>query len=83
MGGSDSAGNMLDTVEVFTPGQTCTKTLAPMPVPSSDPVVGVIAGIILNELDWIKPAQPNLTLHINIQTWPDLTYPILTQSNLT
>jgi hypothetical protein len=56
MGGSDSAGNMLDTVEVFTPGQTCTKTLAPMPVPSSDPVVGVIAGKILNELDSIKPA---------------------------
>jgi hypothetical protein len=50
MGGSDSKGNMLDTVEVFTPGQICTKTLAPMPVPATDPVVAVIAGKISNEL---------------------------------
>ncbi len=48
MGGSDSKGNMLDTVEVFTPGQICTKTLAPMPVPATDPVVAVIAGKISN-----------------------------------
>jgi hypothetical protein len=46
MGGSDNAGKMMDTVEVFTPGQTCTKTLAPMPVPSADPVVAVVAGNI-------------------------------------
>ncbi len=46
MGGSDSTGKMMDTVEVFTPGQTCTKALAPMPLAATDPVVAFVAGKI-------------------------------------
>jgi len=44
MGGLDIQGNVVGTVELFTPGQTCSKTLAPMPLPSIDPVVTVIKG---------------------------------------
>jgi hypothetical protein len=44
MGGRDVQGNVVGLVQVFTPGQTCNKSLAPMPVPSIDPVVTVIKG---------------------------------------
>ena len=44
MGGRDTQGNTVGTVETFTPGQTCSKFLAPLPVPAIDPVLGVIAG---------------------------------------
>jgi hypothetical protein len=45
MGGRDVQGNVVGVVQVFTPGQTCNKSLAPMPVPSIDPVVTVIKGM--------------------------------------
>jgi hypothetical protein len=47
MGGQDYISELgVATVEVFTPGQTCHMTLAPMRVTGTDPVLAFIAGVI-------------------------------------
>jgi hypothetical protein len=46
VGGVDisSSSAAVNTVEVYTPGQTCQKTLAPMPLPSSNPILALMSG---------------------------------------
>jgi len=47
MGGQDDSSQLgVATVEVFTPGQTCSMTLAPMQVAATDPVLAFIDGVI-------------------------------------
>ena len=46
-GGVTATGTVVNLVEVYTPGQACQKTLAPMPSSSSDPVLAFMSGTIL------------------------------------
>ena len=46
VGGRGTNNTIVDTVEIFTPGQTCSKILAPIPLPAIDPVLTVISGEI-------------------------------------
>jgi hypothetical protein len=42
-----ATGTVVNLVEVYTPGQACQKTLAPMPSSSSDPVLAFMSGTII------------------------------------
>jgi hypothetical protein len=41
-----ATGTVVNLVEIYTPGQTCQKTLAPMPSSQSDPVLAFMSGTV-------------------------------------